>query len=75
MKTVKHILPIIFIILSGFWSHVLAKDGKEIRGVLVTVAYDTLEGFIKRYPNRKLFNSIKFRPVSSCEYKHYNPSK
>jgi hypothetical protein len=75
MTTVKRILLFICIFLFGTISYVKAGNKKEIKGVLITVTYDTLEGFIKKTPDKKLFKSIKFRLNSDNEYVTLKPEQ
>ena len=75
MTTVKRVLLFICIFLFGTISYVKAGNKKEIKGVLITVTYDTLEGFIKKTPDKKLFKSIKFRLNSDNEYVTLKPEQ
>ena len=73
MITVKHILLLICIVFVGTHFSVHAKHRNEIKGVLVTASYDTLKGFIKKVPEKRLFENIKFRNSQDCDYVVYSP--
>jgi len=75
MSTVKRILLFICIFLFATVLSVEAESKKEIKGVLITVAYDTVEGFIKKTSVKKLFKSIKFRSNSDVEYVNLRPEQ
>jgi hypothetical protein len=69
----SRILTIIFFIISGIVTSGEAGDGKEIEGILITASCDTLKGFIKKTPEKRLFKYIKFRSTTEQEYKTYRP--
>jgi hypothetical protein len=54
---------------------VQAKCGKEIKGKLITVTYDTLIGYIKKIPDKKLFTHLKFRSSSDNFYVDLKPEQ
>jgi len=69
----SRILTIIFIIISVFVTSGEAGGRKEIEGILITAACDTIHGYIKKTSEKKLFRNIRFRPVTDKEYKVYRP--
>ena len=73
MITMSRILTIIFIIISVIVTSGEAGDRKEIKGILITASCDTLEGFIKKTSDKKLFKSIRFRSATDDEYSVYRP--
>ena len=52
-----------------------AKQGKEIKGFLITPTYDTLQGFLKRVPEKKLYDNIKFRTSAAENYTIFRPEQ
>jgi hypothetical protein len=75
MKSMKRILLFIFILIGGLIFSAYAGNGGEIKGMLVTASYDTLNGFIKKVPDKKLFMSLKFRTSLENEYRDYRPEQ
>ena len=75
MKTVKRILLLIFILLGGALFSTYAGSKGEIKGMLITASYDTLNGYIKKVPDKKLFISLKFRTSPENAYTDYRPEQ
>ena len=69
----SRILTIIFIIISVFVTSGEAGGRKEIEGILITAACDTIHGYIKKTSEKKLFKNIRFRSTKDKEYKVYRP--
>lgn len=75
MATVNRILLIIILTFTGFANPVQAGHGKEIRGILITTALDTLHGFIKKIPEKKSITQLKFRSHSDVEFVELLPEQ
>jgi hypothetical protein len=75
MITVKRILLIGLLVLIGFQDFIHAKNKKEIRGKLITVTYDTIEGYIKKIPDKHLNTHIQFRSMFDSEFVDLYPEQ
>ena len=75
MITVNRILLFIFIVTVGSISHVRAGNRGEVEGVLITASFDTLRGYMKKVPEKKLFSALKFRTSQENDYSEYQPEE
>lgn len=75
MRFLLRILHTVLMLIAWAALPLIANQGKEIRGILVTVTYDTLEGFLKRVPEKKLYENIKFRQTAETDYAIYRPEQ